>query len=152
MSLVARFGVGVVGLLVLAGNAAEKEEVSKAAAACENCGVIRSIREIRTERPVPRAGTATDPRTSLAYQTGPGAPLLVGPVVVGTWNASGQTSSYVGAYGSDKMLEALQQSSWEVIVRLNDGQFTRVEEGDASDLRVGDRVKIVDAKIQLLNQ
>jgi hypothetical protein len=152
MSLVARFGVGIVAFMALGGHAAEKEEVSKAAAACENCGVIRSIREIRTERPVPRAGTATDPRTSLAYQTGPGAPLLVGPVVVGTWNASGQTSSYVGAYGSDKMLEALQQSSWEVIVRLNDGQFTRVEEGDASDLSVGDRVKIVDGRIQLLNQ
>ncbi|MBX9629441.1 MAG: hypothetical protein K2X67_02875 [Burkholderiales bacterium] len=152
MSLVARFGAGIVAFMALGGHAAEKEEVSKAAAACENCGVIRSIREIRTERPVPRAGTATDPRTSLAYQTGPGAPLLVGPVVVGTWNASGQTSSYVGAYGSDKMLEALQQSSWEVIVRLNDGQFTRVEEGDASDLSVGDRVKIVDGRIQLLNQ
>lgn len=152
MRFAARFGVGVVGFMALAVNAAQKEEVSKAAAACENCGVIRSIREIRTERPVPRAGTAADPRASLAYQTGPGAPLLVGPVVVGTWNASGQTSSYVGAYGSDKMLEALQQSSWEVIVRLNDGQFTRVEEGDASDLRVGDRVKVVDGKIQLLNQ
>jgi hypothetical protein len=50
------------------------------------------------------------------------------------------------------MLEALQQSSWEVIVRLNDGQFTRVEETDASDLRVGDRIKIVDGRIQLLNQ
>jgi hypothetical protein len=58
----------------------------------------------------------------------------------------------VGAYGSDKMLESLQQSSWEVIVRLNDGQFTRVEEADASDLRVGDRIKIVDGKVQLLNQ
>ena len=147
-----RFGAGVVGFMALAAVAADKEEVSKAAAACENCGVIRSIREIRTERPVPRAGTATDPRSSLAYQTGPGAPLLIGPVVVGTWNASGQTGSYVGAYGSDKMLEALQQSSWEVIVRLNDGQFTRVEEHDASDLRVGDRIKIVDGKIQLLNQ
>lgn len=147
-----RFGAGVVGLMALAAVAADKEEVSKAAAACENCGVIRSIREIRTERPVPRAGTATDPRASLAYQTGPGAPLLIGPVVAGTWNARGQTGSYVGAYGSDKMLEALQQSSWEVIVRLNDGQFTRVEETDASDLRVGDRIKIVDGRIRLLNQ
>ena len=152
MSLGARLGVGVFGLMALASGAADKEEVSKAAAACQNCGVIRSMREISTERPVPRAGTASDPRVSLAYQTGPGAPLLVGTVVVGTWNASGQTSSYVGAYGSDKMLEALQQSSWEVIVRLDDGQFTRVEEGDASDLRVGDRVKVVDGKIQLLNQ
>lgn len=148
----ARFGAGVIGFMALTAVAADKEEVSKAAAACENCGVIRSIREIRTERPVPRAGTASDPRTSLAYTTGPGAPLLVGPVVVGTWNASGQTGSYVGAYGSDKMLEALQQSSWEVIVRLYDGHFTRVEEADASDLRVGDRIKIVDGKIQLLNQ
>jgi hypothetical protein len=152
MSRIASLGAAIVGFAAFAGVAAEKEEVSPAHAACENCGVIRSIREIRTERPVPRAGTATDPRVSLAYQTGPGAPLLVGPVVVGTWNASGQTGSYVGAYGSDKMLEALQQSSWEVIVRLSDGQFTRVEEADASDLRVGDRIKIVDGRIQLLNQ
>jgi len=132
--------------------AADKEEVSKAAAACENCGVIRSIREIRSERPVPRAGTASDPRSSLAYQTGPGAPLLIGPVIGGTWTARGKTDTFVGARGSERMLESLQQSSWEVIVRLNDGAFTRVEEANATDLRIGDRVRIVDGKIALPSQ
>lgn len=152
MKLGTAMGGGVLMAAALAAWAAPGEEVSPSHAACQTCGVIRSIREIRSERPIPRAGTAVDPRASLAYQTGPGAPLLVGPVIGGTWSASGQTSSFVGARGSDRMVEALQQSSYEIVVRMNDGSFTRVEEGDASDLRVGDRVKIVEGRIGLPNQ
>lgn len=152
MNGVVRIGAGALMSMALGVAAAPKEEVSQAHASCENCGVIRSIREIRTERPIPRAGTASDPRVSLAYQTGPGAPLLVGPVVGTTWTASGQTATFIGARGSDRMVEALQQTSFEITVRLNDGSFTRVTEADASDLNVGDRVKIIDGKIGLPNQ
>lgn len=150
----AKLRIAAVALMATAfgAGAAPKDEVSPEHAACETCGVIRSIREIRSERPVPRAGTATDPRASLAYQTGPGAPLLVGPVFGSTWTASGQTDTFIGARGSDRMVEALQQTSFEVIVRLSDGSFTRIMEADASDLRVGDRVKIIDGRIGLPNQ
>lgn len=152
MSATLRIAAVALMSTALGAGAAPKDEVSPEHAACETCGVIRSIREIRSERPVPRAGTATDPRASLAYQTGPGAPLLVGPVVGTTWTSSGQTDTFIGARGSDRMVEALQQTSFEVIVRLSDGSFTRIMEADASDLRVGDRVKIIDGRIGLPNQ
>jgi hypothetical protein len=47
------------------------------------------------------------------------------------------------------MLERLRTVHFEVIVRLTDGSFIRVDEPDASDLRVGDRVRVVDGRIQL---
>ncbi|MEO8037814.1 MAG: hypothetical protein ABI794_03540, partial [Betaproteobacteria bacterium] len=125
------FVAAFVLLMAPGAHAADSAEVSSSAAACETCGVIRSIREIRSERPVPRVGGASDPRASLAYQTSPGAPMLVGPVIGSRWSARGQSEAFVGALGSDRMLESLQQVSWEVIVRLNDGAYTRVVEADA---------------------
>ena len=125
-----------------------QNEVAPAHAACEACGVIRSIREVAGERPVPRAGTAADPRNNLAFVTGQAAPALVGPSISSTWGG-GKTGTSVGARGSDSMLERLRTIHFEVIVRLTDGSFIRVDEPDASDLRVGDRVRIVDGRIQL---
>ena len=152
MNAAVRLGLAALFMIALGVGAAPKEEVSPAHAACETCGVIRSIREIRTERPVPRAGTAVDPGASMAYQTGPGAPLLVGPTFGGTWSASGQTSSFVGARGSDRMVEALRETRYEVMVRMSDGSYIRVEEADASDLHVGDRVTVKEGRIGLPGQ
>ncbi len=138
------------GLLALAAlPAAAQNEVAPAHAACETCGVIRSIREVSGERPVPRADTAADPRNNLAYVTGQASPALVGPSISSTWGA-GKAGSAVGARGSDLMLDQLRTVYYEVIVRLTDGSYIRVDEPDASDLRMGDRVKVVDGRVQLV--
>lgn len=137
------------GLLVLAAlPVTAQNELSPAHAACASCGVIRSIREVGGERPVPRANTAADPRNNLAYVTGQASPALVGPTISSTWGA-GKTGSSVGARGSDVMLEQLRTVHYEVVIRLTDGSFVRVDEPDASDLRVGDRVQVVDGRVQL---
>jgi hypothetical protein len=139
-------------LLVLSpvGLAAEHDPVSPEAAECANCGVVRAIREVRSERALPGVGTAADPRGSLAYRTIPEGSFLVGPTISGSWGPKGQTSSQLGARGSDRMLEAMQQSRWEVIIRLDSGSYLRLDEDDASDLEVGDRVKIEGGRIELL--
>lgn len=129
---------------------AEHDPVSPEAAACPTCGVVRAIREIRSERPLPGVGTASDPRSSLAYRGIPEGSFLVGPTISGTWGPKGKTTSQIGARGSDKMIEAIRQSRWEVIVRLDTGSFVRLEEEDASDLRVGDHVRIEEGRIVLL--
>jgi hypothetical protein len=152
MNAAARFGPAALFVIALAVGAAPKEEVSPAHAACETCGVIRSIREIRVEGPAPRTGAPTDLRASMAYVTGPGAPLLVGPMVSGSFGPGGPSQAYVGALGSDRMIAAMQETRYEVIVRMSDGSFIRVEEADASDLKAGDRVKIIEGRIGLPNQ
>lgn len=143
-----RAAAGAAVLALLAQPALAQNEVAPAHAACENCGVVRSIREVSGERPVPRAGTAADPRNNLAFITGQASPALVGPAITSTWGA-GKSGSSVGARGSDTMVQRLRTVSYEVIVRLTDGSFVRVDEPDASDLRVGDRVRVVGGRIQL---
>jgi hypothetical protein len=152
MNVAARLGAAALFMIALGVCAAPKEEVSPAHAACETCGVIRSIREIRTEGPAPRTGAPADLHASMAYVTGPGAPMLVGPTVSGSFGPGGQSQTYVGALGSDRMIEAMQQTRYEVIVRMSDGSYIRLEEADATDLKVGDRVKIIEGRIGLPNQ
>lgn len=142
----AALAAGLLALVALPAGA--QNEVAPAHAACETCGVIRAIREVAGERPVPRADTAADPRNNLAYVTGQASPALVGPSISSTWGA-GRTGSAVGARGSDAMLEQLRTVHYEVIVRLTDGSYVIVDEPDASDLRVGDRVRVEDGRVQL---
>lgn len=117
--------------------------------ACENCGVIRSIRERHGERPVPTAGTAADRRNSLSIKTGPTDLVLVGPVAGFTFGPGQKVESFVGARGGDRMIDSLRETSYDIIVRLDVGGYTTVTEPDASDLRVGDRVRIADGRVQL---
>ena len=125
-----------------------KDTVSDEAAACPTCGVIRTIRERHGERPIPNADTALDQRNSLSIKSGPGEPLLVGPVAGFTFGPGRKVKSFVGARGSDRMLDRMRETSFDIIVWLDVGGYTTVSEPDASDLQVGDRVRIVDGRLQ----
>ena len=143
VGLAALLAVGSLGVVVA------KDTVSNEAAACPACGVIRTIRERHGERPIPNAGTALDQRNTLSIKSGPGEPLLVGPVAGFTFGPGRKLKSFVGARGSDRMLDSMRETSFDVIVWLDVGGYTTVSEPDASDLQVGDRVRIVDGRLQL---
>lgn len=129
--------------------AAEHDPVSVEAAACPDCGTVRVVREVSRSRPVPRVGTATDPRVSLGYVTGPGSTLPVGPMLSKRWGTSADGGVSVGALGSKAMIEQYSDVTYEVIVRLDAGGYTRVEGEGLYDLRVGDRVRVVNGQVEL---
>ena len=113
---------------------------------CENCGVIRSIREVRSERPV---------AVPKAFQTGPmdqgpGSNVLVGAVVA---LPMGERSdrSYVGGVGTPEMRERFTETSYEITVRLDGGGYTAVQRRDGASFRVGDRVRVQGSQLSLLN-
>jgi hypothetical protein len=143
----AAFGLLMAGALPAIG--AEHDPVSVEAAACPDCGTVRVVREVGRSRPVPRVGTATDPRVSLGYVTGPGSTLPVGPMLSRRWGASADAGVSVGALGSKAMIEQYSDVTYEVIVRLDAGGYTRVEGDGLYDLRVGDRVRVVNGLIEL---
>ena len=143
--------LGMVALLAVGWQDAglAKDTVSDEAAACPTCGVIRTIRERQGERPIRNADTALDQRNSLSIESGAGKPLLVGPVAGFSFGPGRKLVPFVGARGGDRMLDHMRETSFDIIVWLDVGGYTTVTEPDASDLQVGDRVRIVDGRLQL---
>jgi len=102
---------------------------------CRECGVITSIRERQQERAA--ASTITE-----------GLPP-VGPVFGFTFGGDAPVKGFVGAVGNKEMRDRLTEISYEVTVRYNDGRYGVLETRYGADLRVGDRVKVIQNKIEL---
>ena len=107
----------------------------KDAATCPDCGIVRSIRSVQKEsRPVP--SDASKPSG------------LVATIPLGSAGAKSGAKPQVGS-SSDLGRDAVPEvTTWEVIVRLDDGRFRVVilDESPAN-LRVGDKVKVEEGKI-----
>ncbi len=116
---------------------------------CVNCAVIRNIRMLETERATRRDMPTymTSPEYSNTRQY---SPAYVGPVLGITFGPGQETKTYVGAAGSQAMRQRILQISYEVLLRYDDGRSGLVEVEDASNFRVGDRVKVVDNQLELL--
>jgi ferredoxin-NADP reductase len=50
------------------------------------------------------------------------------------------------------MRARFDETSYEIIVRLDDGGYTRLERDDGGNYRVGDRVRVQGPNIELLSQ
>ena len=123
---------------------------SESTRACHDCGVVRSIREVRTERTLSRPDIYT---TSPQYlDTRPYEPPRIGPVFSLSWGAGKETQAHVGAVGSPQMQQHYTDISYDIIVRFDDGRFGLIEQQDTDDIRVGDRIQVVDKKVQRLKQ
>ncbi len=112
---------------------------------CERCGTIRSIREARVQRPVnvPKV-FQNDP-----MDQGPGSTVIVGAVVALPLGA-GSERPFVGGVGTPEMRERFTETTYEVVVQLDDGGFTMVQRADGASYRVGDRVRVQGTQIELL--
>jgi len=112
---------------------------------CERCGTVRSIREVQVRRPVnvPQA-FQTDPMSQ-----GPSPPVLVGAVVALPLGDS-KDKPFVGGVGTPEMRERFTETTYEIVVRLDDGGFTLVQRADGASFRVGDRVRVRGIELELI--
>jgi hypothetical protein len=124
--------------------------VSPAAARCPDCAIVRNVREVRRMRHTPIGSTARDEREYRGpYQTGQVAPTLVGPTVGLAFGPGGSSPRpAVGARGTRRYLEALDEEDLEVTVQHVDGSFSRHEEPLESGLKPGDRVRVIDGRLE----
>jgi len=112
---------------------------------CDRCGVVRSIREIQLQRPVavPKV-FQTDP-----VDRGPGSTVLVGAVVA---LPMGERSdqSFVGGVGTPEMRRRFTETTYEIVIRLDNGGYTSVQRKDGAYFQVGDRVRVRGIELELL--
>ena len=114
---------------------------------CRDCGVVRSIREIRTERKAPRQDTYVSSPQYLEARPFDQQPL-VGPAISFSWGKNTETQARVGAVGSQEMQQRFIEISYEITVRFDDGRYGLIEQQDPGDLRPGDRVRVVKGLVQ----
>jgi hypothetical protein len=112
---------------------------------CENCAVIRSIREVERTRPAPTLpGYIASPQylDTRAYSE-----PMVGPLLGYSFGPGGGGRGYVGAAGSPQAQERLKQITYEVVLRFDDGRYGLYEQDDVSDLRVGEKVRVINNQV-----
>jgi len=113
---------------------------------CRDCGVVRSIRSVERERPT--RGSVSTYMTSEQYLEGRRySEPMVGPVFGMTFGKGQETRSFVGAAGSETMRQRILEIYYEITVRFDDGRFGLFEQDDLRGLRVGDRVRVADARV-----
>jgi hypothetical protein len=117
---------------------------------CTNCGVIRSIRQIETERRSDEVPTYIGSQEYLQQRDF--SKPVVGPVLGVTFGKGQATTTFVGAAGSETMRRRILQITYEVTVAFEDGRFGLVELQDAADFRVGDRVKVEGSRLELVKK
>jgi hypothetical protein len=113
---------------------------------CDGCGVIRLIRQVQVSRPVsiPRA-FQNDP-----LDQGPGSTVLVGAVIALPLGA-GSEKPFVGGVGTPEMRERFSETTYEVVIRLDNGAYTTMQRTDGASFRVGDRVRVQGTQLELLS-
>lgn len=104
---------------------------------CAQCGVIYDIKTITTETPYAR---------ELEKQEPPVGPFVKIPL---TSNPNAQAE--FGAFGSKQWRKEHQQTTYQVTVRFDDGRYTMIETDDASNLRLGERVRVHQKRIEPLD-
>jgi hypothetical protein len=115
---------------------------------CVNCAVVRSIRAVERERKASREVPAY--MTSDQYlNTRRYSEPRVGPVFGLTFGPGQETKSFVGAAGNEAMRQRMLEIVYEIVVLYDDGRFGLIEQPDRGALRVGDRVRVVDDRVEL---
>lgn len=121
--------------------------VPRAGEVCENCGVIRSIREIQDQRSI------STPRTFQNEQIDQGGPsaIRVGAVVaLPMGNNPNNEQAFVGGVGTPEMRARFSQSTYEITIRLDNGASSTVQRRDGGSFRVGDRVRLRGIELELI--
>lgn len=112
---------------------------------CADCGVVRSIREISSQRPRNVPDGMTMPSTS--SQDLGSANNVVGGVFVHSFGPGGG-QTYVGGVGTPEMQQRLSETSYELTVRMDDGGYRMIQRRDGARFQVGDRVRILVGSIE----
>jgi hypothetical protein len=103
---------------------------------CEQCGVIYDIKTITTE--TDRGGTQEQDEPP------------VGPFIKIPLTSNPNSQAEIGAYGNKEWRKQHEDTTYQVIVRFDDGRYTMIEAADASGLRLGQRVRVHQNRIEPL--
>jgi len=143
-------------LIVLAARAADEQRepqrrpLAGVTTNCADCGVIRSIREVRTEREATRPDAYV---SSPQYRdTLPSDLPRIGPAISFSWGGGEPPRTQIGAVGTPEMKHRYIDITYEISVRFDDGRFGLIEQDNVNDLRTGDRVIVINKKVEKVSQ
>ena len=114
---------------------------------CVACGHIVSVREVQVDR------RSSVPRE---LQGGPGSSSgavdrnLVGAVIYLPLGGGARERPFVGGVGTPEAQERFGQSSYEILVRLDDDTLRTLRRHDGSRYSVGDRVRLAGDEVELI--
>jgi hypothetical protein len=111
---------------------------------CERCGTIRAIREVRSQHGTVPKAFQNDP-----IDQGLSSPVIVGAVVAIPLGKGGE-KPFVGGVGTPEMRERFSETTYDVVVQLDSGGYSTVQRADGASFRVGDRVRVQGAQLELL--
>ncbi|MGZ5096011.1 MAG: hypothetical protein ACXWCH_33280 [Burkholderiales bacterium] len=112
---------------------------------CDDCAVVRSIREVHKRRDSPVSRTSTAGST-MGNERVIGAVIVMMPFGPG----SSEATSFVGGVGTPEAQERLGELSYEVTLRMADGTLRTVERREGRQYQVGDRVRVTEGRWELL--
>jgi outer membrane lipoprotein SlyB len=102
---------------------------------CRQCGVVNSIREVQQTREGSTPGLGIDSPVGLVLY------IPMGP-------GRKQGDAFAGSVGNREWQNRISSTRYEFTVRMDDGDFRVVNKDGASDLRIGDRVRLDGARIE----
>lgn len=114
---------------------------------CDGCGVIRAIREVQIRQPIP----VPKPLQGGSADRGQTQGVLVGAVVALPAGEGSQGSRpFVGGVGTPEMRDRFMETTYEIVVRFDNGAFTTLQRRDGWGYYVGDRVRVRGVQMELL--
>ena len=72
----------------------------------------------------------------------------IGPAFSLSWGAGEPPRTQIGAVGTPGMKHRYIDITYEVTVRFDDGRFGLIEQDDVNGLRNGDRVIVVNKRVE----
>jgi len=105
--------------------------------ACRVCGEISSIREIRGDASIP--GSRSQDRGAGG---GPTDWAVVGAVFLVPIGPGVKDTPYVGAVGTPEMAARMGANTYEITIRMDNGERQVVRRSDGASFYVGERVTL----------
>ncbi len=101
---------------------------------CRECGIIYEIRQITSEREFAR---------TLEERAPPAGATINIPL-----GRKSDNRPHIGVYGTRDMRKLLEERVYEVVIRYDDGRFTRRQMSNAAFLSIGARVRVYQNHIE----
>jgi outer membrane lipoprotein SlyB len=112
---------------------------------CNECGVVRSIREIRKRRDAPLYALA-NPGSVAGFDSRAVGALVVLPFA----KRASDNDASAGASGTPEMNSRFAEVSYDITLRMDDGSYRTLERRDGGLFSTGDRVRVSEGRLEML--